>query len=123
LVPLAAQVAGRVAVGVLAVGEEVECLVERGLHVCRGALGECELSFGGGGACGDAVLVLVEEVEGYGALVVGVQELGALVGELREPALLTGSLFLGLLAHPGECVVELHADRLQVLGWQGDVHV
>ncbi|HTC58517.1 MAG TPA: hypothetical protein VK691_00180 [Solirubrobacteraceae bacterium] len=72
MVPLAAQVAGRAGVGVLAVGEEVECLVERGLHVCRGALRGGELGFGAGRLGGDVVLLLMEEVEGDGALVVGV---------------------------------------------------
>jgi hypothetical protein len=87
---------GRVGVGVLAAGEEVQGLVERRLHVGRGALRDGELRFGAGDLADDAVLLLVEEVEGDRALVVGVQELGSLVGELGEPALLAGGLVAGL---------------------------
>ncbi|MGA2320952.1 MAG: hypothetical protein ABSG95_09450 [Solirubrobacteraceae bacterium] len=66
-----------------------------------------KLGFGVGGLCADALLLLVEEVEGDRVLVVGVQELRALVGQLGEPALLAGCLLFGLGAHLGEGVVEL----------------
>lgn len=60
LVPLAAQVAGRLAVGALAVGEEVERLVERGLDVAEGQLGGVEVRLGLGDLGGEAVLLLLE---------------------------------------------------------------
>jgi hypothetical protein len=64
LVPLPAQVAGHLAVGVLTASEKVERLIERSLHISRGVLCSGELCFGAGGLGGDAVLLLVEQVEG-----------------------------------------------------------
>ncbi|HEV7942664.1 MAG TPA: hypothetical protein VGP17_07680 [Solirubrobacteraceae bacterium] len=65
----------------------------------------------------------MEQVERDRVLVVGMQQLGALVGELGEPAVLAGGLLLGLLAHAGERLVELFADRVCLAGWHRDMGV
>lgn len=74
LVPLAAQVAGRLAVGALAVGEQVERSVERGLDFAERLLRGIELSlrrdFGR-----QPILFLTEQIDRDGARVVGVEKL------------------------------------------------
>jgi hypothetical protein len=66
LVELAAQVAGRLAVGAVAVGEQVERLVERGLDVAGGPLGGLQMRLGLGDLGGQAILLLAEQIEGNG---------------------------------------------------------
>jgi hypothetical protein len=61
------------------------------LHVGSGALGERELRLGGARLGSDPRLLLVEQIYGDRGLIVGVQELCALVCELGEAALLAGS--------------------------------
>jgi hypothetical protein len=75
LVPLAASLRWRLRVGGLAVGEQVERLVERRLDVLERLLGERELCLRLPDLGGEAVLLGAQELERHGALVVGVQEL------------------------------------------------
>jgi hypothetical protein len=83
LVPLAAQVAGRLGVDALAVGEQVESLVERGLDVIEQLLRRLQLTLGLGDVGCEPALFLAEEVDGNGHRVVAVYLAAAvpLVGE------------------------------------------
>ena len=92
--------AGRLAVSAVAVGEQVERLVERGLDVAGGPLGGLQMRLGLGDLGGQAILLLAEQIEGNGAGVVGVQELLALPGEGGEATALARGFALGLLALP-----------------------
>ena len=75
LVPLAAEVARGLAVGPLAVGKEIERLVERRLHVAGGLLGGFEVALGLGDLARQPVLLFAEQVDGDGARVVGMEQL------------------------------------------------
>jgi hypothetical protein len=60
-----------------------------------------QLRFCGGRLRAVALLLLMQEIEGDRALVVGVKELCALVGELGEAPLLPCDVLLSLLAQDG----------------------
>jgi hypothetical protein len=120
LVPLAAQVAGRLGVGGLWVGEQVERLVERVADVAERLLGLGGVVLGVRDLAGESVLLGAQEVGGDRAGVVGVQQLLALLSEREQSAPLPRGFLLGLVAHAVERAVEQVADLLALAGRHAD---
>lgn len=95
LVELPADRGGRIEVGGVAVAGEVERPVDRGFGVSEGRRGQVEESLGVVEFTGDALLLGLEQVERDGVVVVGLEELGALVGKSVDPSTLTFELGVG----------------------------
>src|SRR5580765_2899509 len=65
----------------------------------------------------------MQQVKWDGLGVVGVQQLLALLSQLREPAALAGDLGFSLLPHPRQCLAELRPHPLNLACRQPDLAV
>jgi hypothetical protein len=98
-------------------------VVEAVLDVGERLLGRGEAALGGLHFGGDAVLFALEQVERDRAGVVGLEELGALVGERGEAGLLLAAFQLGVGAAGAEPVAEVGAQGVDPFGAEADAAV